>query len=163
MNNDNEPGKNNGHIERREREKPTKPHDCFHYFYCLCQSNYQKPTDVSKWMICNLHPLPSVVVFMLLISMLWHCMNEFLSRARQSFQFILILMTPLNEVNTITIKEDTTYYFRFLIFKAFYFVSIKLFDFISTMLVNITQVNFLCNHLICKSCSIGHLAFINTF
>ena len=41
MNNDNEPGKNNGHTHTERNEKPTKPHDCFHYSYCLCQSNYQ--------------------------------------------------------------------------------------------------------------------------
>ena len=70
MNNDNEPGKNNGHTHRKKR-KTNKTTWLFPLFLLSLLEQLPKPTDVSKWMVCNLHPFS--IYFSLIV-----CINIFI-------------------------------------------------------------------------------------
>ena len=70
MNNDNEPGKNNGHTHRKKR-KTNKTTWLFPLFLLSLLEQLPKPTDVSKWMVCNLHPFS--IYFSLIV-----CINVFI-------------------------------------------------------------------------------------
>ena len=72
MNNDNEPGKNNGHTHRKKR-KTNKTTWLFPLFLLSLLEQLPKPTDVSKWMVCNLHPFSIYFSLIVCINILILC------------------------------------------------------------------------------------------